>query len=309
MYFKHNITLAPYTTFRVGGPAKLFVEVGNPMELAEAFETADREKVPVFVFGGGSNVLFSDTGFSGLVIRICDGGISVRKDGKIVAGAGIALASILGAAAENALSGLETLAGIPGSFGGAIRGNAGAFDNDIGRHIVSVKVFSKKSGMVKEMKHEECGFGYRKSFFKEHPELIILSAILSLSEGNENSIRKIMKETIAKREAKHPQAALCAGSFFVNPVVENATLRKEFEQESNAACRDNKVPAGWLIDRAGLRGKTIGGARVSEHHPNYIVNTGHAKAEDIIMLSSLIKTRVRDEFGVRLQEEVQMVGF
>lgn len=310
MYFKHNVTLAPYTTFKIGGRASLFVEVSGPIELAEALETAYREDLSVFILGGGSNVLFSDKGFDGLVIRIVDGGILVKQEGRIVAGAGKSLKDILETAAENGFAGLETLAGIPGSFGGALRGNAGAFGNDIGRHVISIKTFDKETGMVKEVLKKDCGFGYRKSYFKEHPDVIILSAMLALTpDGVRADIRRIMKETVAKREEKHSQSALCAGSFFMNPLVKDIKLQKEFETEVKMECRDGKIPAGWLIDHVGLRGKMIGGAMVSGEHPNYLINTGNATAEDVVMLSSLIKTRVRDELGVMLQEEVNMVGF
>lgn len=310
MYFKHQVTLAPYTTFKVGGKAALFVEVSSPIELAEALETAGREQLPVFILGGGSNVLFSDNGFPGLVVRMVDGGVLVKNEGHIVAGSGIPLRDVVHIAAENSLAGLETLAGIPGSFGGALRGNAGAFGNDIGRHVVSVKTFHKETGMVKEMLAKDCGFGYRESYFKKHPHIVILSAIMKLkSDGVRTDIRRVMRETVAKREEKHSQSALCAGSFFMNPTVSDRKLQKEFETESGTTCRENKIPAGWLIDRVGLRGKTIGGAMVSMEHPNYLVNTGNAKAEDVVMLSSLVKTRVRDELGVMLQEEVQLVGF
>ncbi|MFZ1720752.1 MAG: UDP-N-acetylmuramate dehydrogenase [Candidatus Moraniibacteriota bacterium] len=310
MYFKHQVTLAPYTTFKVGGKASLFVEVSSPIELAEALETAGREQLPVFILGGGSNVLFSDNGFPGLVIRMVDGGVLVKDEGRIVAGSGIPLRDVVHTAAENALAGLETLAGIPGSFGGALRGNAGAFGNDIGRHVISVKTFHKETGMVKEVLAKDCGFGYRESYFKKHPHIVILSAVMSLTpDGVRADIRRVMRETIAKREEKHSQSALCAGSFFMNPTVRDQELQRDFELESGSTCRENKVPAGWLIDRVGLRGKTIGGAMVSMEHPNYLVNTGNAKAEDIIILSSLIKTRVRDELGVMLREEVQLVGF
>lgn len=310
MYFKHNVTLAPYTTFKIGGSARLFVEVNGPMELAEALETAAREKIPVFILGGGSNVLFSDKGFDGLVIRMIDGGMLVKPEGRIVAGAGIPLRDILRTAAENGFSGLETLAGIPGSFGGALRGNAGAFGNDIGRHVVSVKTFDRKTGMVDEFSVNDCCFGYRTSSFKKNPDMIILSAVISLDPGGVPAdMERIMRETIAKREEKHSQTALCAGSFFMNPVVKDKKLQKEFELDMKAECRDDKLPAGWLIDHVGLRGKAIGGAMVSGEHPNYLINTGNAKAEDIVMLSSLIKTRVRNELGVMLHEEVNMVGF
>lgn len=310
MYFKHNVTLAPYTTFRVGGKASLFVEVSGPIELAEALETADRENLPVFILGGGSNVLFSDNGFPGMVIRMVDGGVLAKNDGCITAGSGIPLKDVVLTAAENALSGLETLAGIPGSFGGALRGNAGAFGNDIGRHVVSVKTFHKETGMVKEMLAKDCDFSYRESYFKKRPHIVILSAVMKLKpDAVRADIHRVMRETIAKREEKHSQTALCAGSFFMNPTVSDEKLQRDFELESGTTCREGKIPAGWLIDLVGLRGKTIGGAMVSMEHPNYLVNTGNAKAEDVVMLSSLIKTRVRDELGVMLREEVNLVGF
>jgi UDP-N-acetylmuramate dehydrogenase len=225
-------------------------------------------------------------------------------------GSGIPLRDVVSTAAENSLAGLETLAGIPGSFGGALRGNAGAFGNDIGRHVVSVKTFHKETGMVREVLAKDCGFGYRESHFKKHPHIVILSAVINLKPNAVRAdIHRVMQETIAKREEKHSQTALCAGSFFMNPTVTDQRLQRDFESESGTACREGKIPAGWLIDLVGLRGKTIGGAMVSMEHPNYIVNTGNAKAEDVLILSSLVKTRVRDELGIMLREEVQLVGF
>jgi len=201
------------------------------------------------------------------------------------------------------------LAGIPGSFGGAIRGNAGAFGTEIGNVITSVKGYVRDIGMVKEYSRKECGFAYRMSLFKKNPDLIILSAEIKLTPGDKNELGKIIDDTVRKREAKHPQSALCAGSFFMNPVVKDEKLREEFQKDTGMVSRDNKLPAGWLIDHVGLRGKRIGGVLVSDRHPNYLVNTGNATAEDVITLASLIKTRVRDELRVRLKEEVQFVGF
>lgn len=305
---KRNVPLAPLTTFHIGGNANYFIEVRGALELVEALEFADTHHLPVCIFGGGSNMLFSDAGFSGLVIHMNDGGINVSGE-IILCGAGMTLSDIVWAAKDAGLAGIENLAGIPGSVGGAVRGNAGAFGTEIGETIVSVKVFVKDTGMIKEYSREECGFAYRMSHFKQNPNLIIISAELKLIPGNKDSLERIIKETIAKREAKHPQAAKCAGSFFMNPVVMNEVLRKEFEKDTGAAPKDDKLPAGWIIDHAGLRGKRIGGAMISDKHPNYLVNTGDATAEDVIMLSSLVKRKVRDEFGVRLQEEVQMAGF
>jgi len=215
---------------------------------------------------------------------------------------------VVNTACEANLAGMEKLAGVPGSLGGAIRGNAGAFGTEIGDLIHSVKAYSLVSGMLKEYSQEECLFSYRMSVFKKDKNLVILSADIRLASGNAQYLKKVAQETIALREAKHSQSAKCAGSFFMNPFVQNEGLLQEFEKDTGNPSKDGKLPAGWLIDHVGLRGKKIGGAMVSKQHPNYLINTGEATAEDVLMLASLIKTRVRDELGVRLQEEVQFVG-
>lgn len=308
MHLKKNVSLAPLTTFRVGGKADYFVEATGPMELVEAIEYAEEHKFPVFIMGKGSNILFSDKGFRGMVIRMMDGGIKVSGE-KILCGAGVTLFDVVKAARDAGLAGIEKLAGIPGSLGGAVRGNAGAFGTEIGNVVDSVKAYVRDTGMVKEYKRDACGFSYRMSLFKKDPELIVLSAEINLKVGDKETIGKIVDDTVAQREAKHPQDALCAGSFFMNPMVKDKKLRAEFEKDTGMAPRGDVLPAGWLIDHAGLRGKKIGGAMISDKHPNYLVNIGDATAEDIITLASLVKTRVRDELGVRLREEVQLVGF
>lgn len=308
MKIEENVSLKPLTTFKVGGPARYYVRAQAPAEIGEAVDFAEERKIPFYILGGGSNVVFADRGYPGIVIHISDGGIAVEGE-KIFAGAGVPLETVVKKAAEHHLAGLERLAGIPGSFGGGVRGNAGAFGAEISNFITTVKVFDKKSGMVREFSREQCRFTYRSSLFKADPTLVILSAELRLKPGHRAELEQIMLETKDKREKKHPQDACCAGSFFMNPVVKNEKLRKEFELDNGVPPKDDKLPAGWLIDHVGLRGKTIGGAMVSHLHPNYVVNTGEATAEDIVMLASLVKMRVRDELGVQLKEEVQYVGF
>lgn len=308
IHVRKNIPLAPFTTFRVGGAAAYFVEVSGAIELAESYEYAEHHKLPIFVLGGGSNILFADSGFPGLVVRMTDGGIKV-SDQKIIVGAGIPLFEVVKQAVAAGLAGIERLAGIPGSFGGAVRGNAGAFGTEIGGVVAVVKTLDRNSGMVSEYRHDACVFGYRTSLFKENPHIIILSAEIKLARGDSNDLTRIMNETVAKREAKHPQDAKCAGSFFMNPEVNDKRLHDEFMKDTGTLSKNGKLPAGWLIDHVGLRGRKIGGAMVSEQHPNYLLNTGEATANDVVLLASLIKTRVRDELQVRLQEEAQYVGF
>lgn len=306
---REHVPLAPLTTFKVGGKARYYSEASGALELAEAYDYAEKHKLPLFVMGGGSNVLFSDQGFSGMVVRIVDGGIRVDND-RITSGAGVPLFNVVWAAKDAELVGIEKLAGIPGSFGGAVRGNAGAFGVEIGNVITVVKALDRHTGMVHEYHQSECQFSYRSSLFKRKPNLVILSAEIRLvSGGNKGELERLIKETVATREAKHPQDAKCAGSFFMNPLVHDEHLLKEFEKDTGNKPKDGKLPAGWLIDHVGLRGKEIGGAQVSPKHPNYLLNTGTATAEDIVTLASLIKTKVRDELHVKLQEEVQYVGF
>lgn len=308
MFLRENIPLAPLSTFQVGGTTRYYTEVSGALELAEAFEYAEKNKLPYFVLGGGSNILFADQRFEGLIIHMVGGSVNTTGE-KVIASAAVPLARVVQRAQEAGLAGIEKLAGIPGSFGGAIRGNAGAFGVEIGTLVLSVKTLDRYSGMVQEHRQEECNFQYRNSLFKQNPKLVVLSAELQLKPGDTVALKRIMDETMAIRESKHPQDAKCAGSFFMNPHVKDEQLLKEFEKDTGNASKDGKLPAGWLIDHVGLRGKKIGGAQVSPIHPNYLLNTGTATAHDIVMLASLVKTRVRDELHVRLKEEVQFVGF
>ena len=310
MSIQEHIDLHPLTTFRVGGKARYFVEATSEADVIEALTWAREKQVPVFVLGGGSNVLFSDSGWNGLVIKIEIDGITDEGDGRLRAGAGVALHTIVEFAKDHGYGGIERLAGIPGTLGGAIRGNAGAFGAETASAVVSVRALDRNTLDIREYPKDACEFHYRMSTFKKHPECIVLSAVLMLAPGKAPSeLEAIMHETIATRETKHPQRLLCAGSFFMNPIVSDVSLRKEFELDTGMPAKDEKLPAGWVIDHVGLRGKAVGGAKVSDIHPNYLINTGGATAESILILASLIKQRVRTELGVRLREEVQMVGF
>ncbi|MEP7162250.1 MAG: UDP-N-acetylmuramate dehydrogenase [Candidatus Moraniibacteriota bacterium] len=308
LHIQRHIPLAPYSTFQIGGPADFFVGVTTAGELTEALEYAKENNFPVFVFSGGSNILFADRGFRGLVVKLVNKTIHLTGN-QIFVDAGAELMEVVHLACEHELSGMERLAGIPGSLGGAIRGNAGAFGMEIKGVVSTVKAYDRKTGQLREFHRDDCGFSYRSSRFKESPELVILSAVLTLQSGNREELLQVFNDTLAKREAKHPQKAKCAGSFFMNPKVENTELLKEFERDNGMSTRDGKLPAGWLIDHVGLRGKKIGGAQISNQHPNYFVNTGDARAEDVVMLASIAKERVRAELGVQLREEVQYVGF
>jgi len=307
---QENVTLAPYTTFKIGGPAKYFAEVKNEEELKEALEYVLKNNLAYFVLGGGSNILISDQGFDGLVIKFQNSEFEINET-NVKCGSGIPLAKLVGLIAENSLTGLEWAAGIPGTLGGAVRGNAGAFDSNMQNLIEKVRVCSIEECNIicKYFFREECEFAYRNSIFKLNNNLLIVSAVLKLEKGDGMEIKKRINEIIEKRNQLHPQGIANAGSFFVNPIVNNPELLEKFEKDSGKKFPDSMIPAGWLIQEAGLTGKKIGGAMISEKHANFIVNTGNATAEDVVMLASYIKQQVRDKYGIHLELEVNYVGF
>lgn len=312
---QQNIPLAPLTTFHIGGPAKFFCAVKNEAEFLEALDFAKEKDLKIFTLSGGSNILVSDNGFDGLVIKIKGAEnskqekIKLEDENIINCWTGESLASVVRFAAENNLAGLEWAAGIPGTIGGAIRGNAGAFGGQIADSVKSINACEiDATKKYKILKQKDCVFSYRNSIFKKNKNLIILSAKLKLKKGDRKEIESRMKECIEKRLKSQPQG-FSAGSFFQNPVVKNQKLLEQFEKDTGMKAREGKIPAGWLIDEAGFRGKKVGGAMVSEKHSNFIINTGNGTAQDVIILASMIKQKLREEFDVQLKEEVVFVGF
>jgi UDP-N-acetylmuramate dehydrogenase len=309
IHIQENIPLAPFTTFKIGGKARYFTEASTPGQITAALEWAEEKNAPAFMLSGGSNVLFADAGYPGLVIRLAEGGWQFTEAGFVASGA-VNLGEMIEASLEKGLGGMERMSGIPGSLGGALRGNAGAFGAEIKDVVTRVKALHQKTGLLKDFTNQECAFGYRTSYFKQNPEWVVVEVAIALTPGGDaKELLRIAKETRDKREAKHPQSAKCAGSFFMNPLVKNEKLLEEFTDETGTSSKNGRLPAGWLINHCGLRGKKIGGAQISKQHPNYLVNTGSATADDVLMLASFVKTRVRNELGVQLKEEVQYVGF
>ncbi len=305
---ERDVPLAPFTSLKIGGPARFFVRVGTPDQLRQALLFARGEGVPFSILGGGSNLLVSDQGFDGVVIRLQMKGI--RVSGRLVeARAGVDLMALVQHTAHWGLSGLERLAGIPGLFGGAVRGNAGAYGRCIGDVVVNVQALDALSLEVITLDREACAFEYRNSLFKRDPGLIVVSALLELSGAPHQEIEQKVEETVKKREARQLQCDRSAGSFFMNPVVTDPELIRRFETEQGMRCRECRIPAGWLIDRANLRSSRVGAAMVSPRHANYLVNTGSATAEEMTRLARLVKSEVRASLGVQLEEEVSCIGF
>lgn len=305
---QENILLAPYTTFKIGGPARYFLQVSDAEGVKEALHWARENKQEVHILGGGSNVLISDSGYNGLVIRLAESMPDISGDILRVF-SGCLLMSVVEVAQENALAGMEHLAGIPGTVGGATYGNAGAFGVEMKDIVASVTAVHLQTVEERRFLHGECEFAYRESYFKANPGWVVVSVEISLEAGDKGHLLTIMEDTLAQRNAKQTQDVKSAGSYFMNPLIEDVALRKEFEMESGSKSRGNKVPAGWIIDKAGLRGKRIGDAMVSKEHPNYILNVGRATAEEVVILESFVKQQVRDKYNVELQREVRYVGF
>ncbi|MFA5134708.1 MAG: UDP-N-acetylmuramate dehydrogenase [Patescibacteria group bacterium] len=282
---RDDILLSDYTTFHVGGPASLFYIAKTNYELMKAVTSARQNGVAFFIIGGGSNILVSDKGFEGLVIKAENSGIAI--DGyTIIAESGALLQKVVRKALEYNLSGMEFLISIPGSLGGAIVGNAGTSEQWISSIVNSVDIMQQDGTLILYQK-SQCDFSYRLSRFKGSNVSTVLTVRLTLHRDDPAAIQRRISVHLEKRKYQ-PKVQGSIGSIFKNTPTEKA----------------------WeVIDRAGLRGKKIGGAQVSRDHANYIINTGNATAEDIVILVSYIKQQVRDQFGIQLQEEFEYVGF
>ncbi len=279
--------LAKYTSFKIGGPADLFFRACNINDLIKAVKLAVKYKVPYVALGEGSNILVSDSGFCGLVIKNESKNLKIENS-KVIASSGAKLINIVRHCAEKNLGGLEFLANIPGTIGGAVYGNAGSYKKDSKKYIADVFIEAKllsDDGKTKKVKKDYFNFGYRTSKVKKTRELI-LEVTLKLKPKKKSDIIRSIKDDISQRVKKYPPYPF-PGSFFKNPPGKYA---------------------GQLIDNAGFKGKKIGGAMVSEKHGNFIVNTGKAKADDVIVLARKIKEEVYNKFEIKLEEEIQYIG-
>ncbi len=304
---KEDVLLAPYTTFRIGGKSQYFFSADNNQELVKAVKAAKESRTPFFVLGGGSNVLISDNGFQGLVIRAENSQTEVR-DSCIYAEAGVPLADVVILARDHFLTGIEWAAGIYGTVGGAVRGNAGAFGGDMSQITEQADALDTSAGEVKNFSQVECAFNYRSSIFKQNKNLIIISAVFRLQTGEKENIEKKSSEHIQYRKENHPLDFPSAGSIFKSIDLKNfpESVVGQYPEIKNFS---DTVPAGFLIEKAGLKGKRIGDAEISNQHANFIVNLGQAKAKDVLDLIKLAKQEVQKTFKVRLEEELVLIGF
>ena len=278
--------MARHTTFRIGGPADYFVELESIDEVKAAVRICQEENLPWFVLGRGSNLLVSDQGYRGGILSIYKGFQKVEIDGEILTvQAGTLLTTLSGKALDASLAGMEFASGIPGTVGGAVVMNAGAYGGEMKDIVRQVTVLDQE-GIVRTLTGEEMQFGYRTSLAKKKG-YIVLETVLELQHGQKEEIRERMQGLKAKRIAKQPLEYPSAGSTFKRP---------------------EGYFAGKLIMDAGLRGAHVGDAQVSEKHCGFVVNTGHATAADVRELMRQIQEKVQEQFGVRLEPEVRFLG-
>lgn len=281
-----HVPMKDYTTFRIGGPADILVRPSSEDELKAVLTYLNEDSVPCTVLGNGSNVLVKDGGIRGVVVQIGKAMSDIHIEGTaLTAQAGAMLSAAAAAAAAESLTGMEFAAGIPGSIGGAVFMNAGAYGGEMSHIIRSCRALLP-DGSVREFSKEELNLGYRRSIFSENGGIVI-SCTLDLESGSKEEIYAEMKDLASRRKEKQPLSLPSAGSTFKRP---------------------EGYFAGKLIQDAGLRGLSVGGARVSQKHAGFIVNEGGASAEDVLTLIRLVQMTVKDRFGVDLTPEVRILG-
>jgi UDP-N-acetylmuramate dehydrogenase len=305
--------LKDLTTLQIGGPVKKVVSVTTPQELIDTVTHEIAEKNLLVMIGSGSNLLCSDEGSDSVIIKNDIKGIE-RSDNTLKIKSGTLLQEAVDYANEHGLAGLESLAGIPGTIGGAIYGNAGAYGQSISDHLTTVTWYNRIRKETFVWNKEQCLFGYRDSYFKKaksnayyFSDEYILEIELELTPGNSEELKSLSAETIKKREAKYPPGIKCPGSFFKNVIA------SELSSEAKAKIPEDKIvygkiPAGTLLEMAGLKGVQMGNIQIAPYHANLFINLGEGTAKDFWNLAREASEKVFAKFGVRLDVEVQFIN-
>jgi UDP-N-acetylmuramate dehydrogenase len=330
-----NVSLASLTTLALGGPARFLARVRSVGELGAAFDLARKKRLATFVLGGGSNILFADAGFDGLVIKVDLRGMEFAHRGDefvLAAGAGETWDGLVRQAVKRKLGGVENLSLIPGSMGGAVYQNIGAYGAELKDVLKSVQAFNVKTRQVKTITNAECRFTYRDSVFQHEPDLIVLSAVLRLSRiaqprlaypdlqrhfagKSEPSLGQVRRAVIKIRKGKFPYAERLgnAGSFFKNPVLRTPqfeALLQRYPDLKSFPCGSGcvKVAAAQLIEKAGWKGRRFGNVGVSDRHSLVLVHYGHGTSSELLDLAHRIVEDMEKKFGITLQPEVRVIG-
>ncbi len=299
----HQAPLDRYTRFGIGGKARVLADADNEQALAEAVKALKASGEPFTVIGGGTNLVVSDEGFPGVVLRYTCPAIDI--DGITVhAAAGVVLQHLTDLTVARGLRGLETMTGIPGWVGGAIYGNAGAYGHSIHERVKSVRYFDGTG--IHELGNSACQFRYRESVFKLRKDWIVLSVTLDLDAADAAELSATATGILNIRNEKYPPTMRCAGSIFKNLMLNDlpAAVRAELPER---AVREGKVPSAYFLELAGAKGMVEGGVRVATYHANLIFNEGGGTAAQVRTLIEELKRRVREKFGFELEEEVQFI--
>lgn len=295
---------------KIGGPASYFSEFYTKEDLIQIlseWESTPSKMDKILVLGDGTNILFNDAGYDGLVIK--DSLDFIKHEGDVLTvGAGTDFSKLLDYCIENSLSGLEWAGGLPGSVGGAVRGNAGAYGGETKDNLIEVESIDIKSSKEIKRTANECKFGYRDSIYKQEGKEIILSAKFQLKKGNKENIEKEIDEKKNHRKERHPLEYPNLGSTFKNTPLE--LVSEEIKEKYKDSIKNDPFPifpTTKLLALAGIAGKTIGGAKFSEKHPNFIVNFNNAKSEDVLALIDFAKKEIMSKFNIPITEEILIV--
>ena len=296
--------LARYTRFGIGGPADLYAETSDAEAFIAALAAARASGLETVVIGGGTNLIVSDAGFRGIVLRYRADRLQAAG-ACVMADAGAVLQDLVDFAIARGLKGLETLSGIPGSVGAAVYGNAGAYGHSISERVVRVRFYD--GAEIRLFTNGECAFHYRESVFKQHKEWIIFSTELALEPADAAALRQTADDILKVRNEKFPVTMKCAGSIFKNQLYKDLPPDVAAAVPANVV-REGKVPSAYFLEQVGAKGIERGGIRVATYHANLIYNAGGGTAADLCAVIADLKQRVLDRFGIALEEEVQYVG-
>ncbi|MGD1073727.1 MAG: UDP-N-acetylmuramate dehydrogenase [Bryobacteraceae bacterium] len=297
--------LSSCTRFGIGGPADLYAETGDPDRFVDALHVAKASGLETVVIGGGTNLIVSDEGFRGVVLKLANE--QIRREGNSVyVESGASLQRLVDFTVDRGLKGLQTMTGIPGSTGAAIYGNAGAYGHSIAERISSVQFFDGEG--IRVFNNAQCEFRYRESVFKEHKQWIVFSAQLAMEQGDAAALRETADGILAVRNRKYPPTMKCAGSIFKNFLLADLPAEVVCEIPPKAII-EGKVPSAWFLEQVGAKGMQAGDIHVADYHANLIYNAGSGTARDLVGIIAELKQRVEERWGIPLEEEVQYVGF
>lgn len=305
LHLTRNEPLARHTRFEIGGPASLFAEASTEAAFVGALKLLKRASVRHVVAGMGTNLVVADAGYPGVVLTFAGDSISVEGS-RVTIQAGAPLQSLVDTAVGHGLKGPESMTGIPGQVGAAIYGNAGAYGSSISDFVREVRFFDGTE--IRSLDNSGCEFRYRSSIFKQHKGWVILSAVLEFQTGDAAGLAARAAEILAVRNAKYPPEMRCAGSIFKNLILAELPARVQAMVPPDVV-KGGKVPSAWFLDVTGVKGMRSGGIRVADYHANLVYNAGGGTARELRQVIGELKRRVRDRFGITLEEEIQYIGF